>query len=698
MECDPILQYRIDCGALAELKKIPCIGAFGNIPIAYWKWDYPLSAWSNLLPELERRIKKIMSKMGASGANLHIVHDFGSDRDSYYLEVDEIRTYVVIDGVLKQRIKILDQPICFSIGTFTGFWDYPNQRRVSAASLMTSDYAPFHNKVEVPGVWDWIVEKTEPYDWEKEYGPKYGLAAKKMKQYITKQKADFLACKKKYYPQPTEKRPELPPPRPFEQRKAEAMKDLRAKLQPWEDICTERPQEKDLEKLKKEWVNEYGYTIRVPNFDQIVHLKPKALRTPEELKFEARQNLQRILDSPAPGWARSYSTVMTWIDNIQDTSSIVYPALKLTSKIAPRAFSKILPVLGWMMLGYDILDFANAIGRAPLSPMKSKRASCQFLKHNPFSRAAQAERKLAIKNFTPRWSDLFQAAQVTNDLIGVGIALGSIMGFYTDCIFGAYRYLNGEPIRFTFNPPEPQRWETLLAKKKRSFAAVATTGQTFDEVFHTYAYIFDGLTTYLLTPLVADNDLTELIDNPHEVLFEADRPTDQATIEAIQEAGLDIEDGVRFPWNGKKEISSLDFFEITQEEGQKHWDAFAQRHKFDEYGLAAAEQQYTGFLNAQHAVFINEDIRWSDALHIIALFRMLKAPVLPTKEPNDQIRIDFNDWITNHYHITGHVPGVQAIEDRLKMYGLSPTNTFPQNPTADTWKYFPKDTDWGQFA
>ena len=106
------------------------------------------------------------------------------------------------------------------------------------------------------------------------------------------------------------------------------------------------------------------------------------------------------------------------------------------------------------MFGYDLLNIANAIGRAPLTAMKSKREVCKYVKKNPFSKISRLERMDRVKNYKPGIADLIQVAQVTDQFTGFGLSLGGIMGAITDSVFGAYRYLNGEPVKWSFDPPE----------------------------------------------------------------------------------------------------------------------------------------------------------------------------------------------------------------------------------------------------
>jgi len=137
--------------------------------------------------------------------------------------------------------------------------------------------------------------------------------------------------------------------------------------------------------LKVAYVQKYGYNITVPSLSDIFKVKPNALKTPDELKAEKRRNLARVLASPTPDIYKKFSTVMTWIDNIQDTASVLYPAIWLASKSDTKVVSRFIPVLGWVLLGYDLLQIANTVGRAPMAPLRCERMFERVSTDNPLA-------------------------------------------------------------------------------------------------------------------------------------------------------------------------------------------------------------------------------------------------------------------------------------------------------------------------
>jgi hypothetical protein len=449
-------------------------------------------------------------------------------------------------------------------------------------------------------------------------------------------------------------------------------------------------EKKDFDKLKNEYNQQYGYTVRIPQFDDVVHLVPDALKSDQTIKAEKKEALVRILESPAPEWARTYSTVMTWIDNIQDTASVVYPLLKLLTKVAPKAMSKVLPIIGWLTAGYDILNLLNAIGRAPLTPMKAKRELCTSYRQNPFSKKARFQRIDRIKNWKPNWADAIQAAQVLDQFTGMGLSLGAIMGTITDSIFAAYRYLNGEPVRFSFDPPDVGTLELMGSRGIKAAAAISSQGQVFSEHQHFWTYITAALSTMALSGTFVDEGLTDLIINPMEMMLPAPEPKNPFTISVIEEMGLKVEDGVGWPFNGKSFISMSDFLDATAEPARANFVSYCMRHSKDSYGWNAALAMDYLIPTTIRSVDPESEYIVDDTLEMKILWKMVKAPLLPTGTVTKEQSDKFWAWVNDITEINEREPGIQAIQEKFDLLGINYITSYPDTPGPDFLKFWPE--------
>lgn len=445
---------------------------------------------------------------------------------------------------------------------------------------------------------------------------------------------------------------------------------------------------KDLDELKTEYTAQYGYTIRIPQWDDVVHLTPNAFKTPEQIKYEKQKALTRILDSPAPEWARDYASVMTWIDDVQDTASVAYPLLKGLSKVAPKVFGKLAPLIGWLTIAYDILNLLTALGTAPLTAMGAKRDVCKVWKNNPFGKQARLSKINHIKNWKPNWADAIQAAQVSDNLFGFGLSLGGIMGAATDTLFGAYRYLNGEKVRFSFDPPNVEDLHKLGSRGLKAATAINTQGQVFTEEQHFWTYVTAALSSMLLSGWYHDNDISSCVQDIPNIALEAPVPTDPVTIEVIKEAGLKVEDGVGWPWNGKKIISVSDYLDATAEPIRSNFFDYCTRHLKDSYGYIAAVAMDNLMPQTICAVDPNAELEMDDTPFMKTVWKMIKAPVLPARMLTDEEKLNFGDWTEAYFDYYGKAPAIGEIEQKFKNLQIPFTTSYPTKPGPDFDKYF----------
>lgn len=415
--------------------------------------------------------------------------------------------------------------------------------------------------------------------------------------------------------------------------------------------------QKDFDQLKADYVAKYGYTIRIPQIDEVIHWKPNALKTEQELKDEKKANLIRILESPMPEWQQYYSSVMTWIDNIQDTSSVLIPLMNLAFRAAPKAMGKLLGILGWLTLGYDILNLMNAYGQAPITLMGGKRAVCKWTKFNPFTKQSQWNRIDRIKHWRPNLADFIQAAQVSDQFLGVGLSLGGIMGTIMSLPSAAYRYITGNKVQFSIEQVEIDNLSRLGGRALQTASYISSQGQVFDELTHFYTYVTAALGAMACSGNFKESDFASRVEDPMNIAMPADRPTDPLTIAVIREAGLDPEAGIGWPFNGEKEIGLGDLLDATHEPIRTNFFDFAMRHSKDWYGWIAAWAMDYVAPHTIGAIDPNSEYVADDTPIMKVFWKMIKAPLLPVGTPTEQQQKDFYRWVNDYKEAYGKGTG-----------------------------------------
>lgn len=210
----------------------------------------------------------------------------------------------------------------------------------------------------------------------------------------------------------------------------------------------------EFNKRRTQYQAKYGNTINIPGFSDVIHIVPKARITAEEraahlwatkrglpspLTPPQIQTMQykkfrflKALASASPTWMKNYGAVATMLDNVEDALVTVVVLGRIAAKIAPRLLGRLIPGLGWVLLGSDILNAANIISWVSFAAMKGKRNMEGLAERNPFHAKAAANRALKLKRGVPTFGEILEVLQTTDQLFGVGLCLGGLMGIVTD--------------------------------------------------------------------------------------------------------------------------------------------------------------------------------------------------------------------------------------------------------------------------
>ena len=459
-----------------------------------------------------------------------------------------------------------------------------------------------------------------------------------------------------------------------------------------------RFEQTDFEALKADYVAKYGYSITIPGWDDIIKWKPDLLKTNAEKKQEKLNNLQRMLASPAPEFARKYGTVMTWIDNIQDTASIVYPAFRMLVRAAPKIFARAIPGMGWLLLGYDLLNLANAIGRAPFSPMRAKRAACEVIRNNPFTKQAQYKRVERIKNWNPGWTDILQVLQVTQQFTGVGLSLGAAVGFVQDLFYGAYRQATGAPVAFKTEFPPLNFHEFKSAAGMKAAAFINSGGQTFSEEMHFLSQATFAASTFFMTPVIEQFDIAGCVEDPMSAIIDAPEPTDPLTIEVIESQGLRVQDGIGWPANESKKISLQDLSDYTSEKSRATTTDYYFRNSKNSYGFVAAGLMGGAVEDLIDAMEPGADYVADDTPMIHTLLNMLKDPLLPGEGISPGKWLEFETWVNGWADQYGSVPKISDVRLKFDSLGIPYRESFPATMDPAVKDLFPDPFDDSEYA
>lgn len=179
----------------------------------------------------------------------------------------------------------------------------------------------------------------------------------------------------------------------------------------------------EFEKRRQKYQATYGNTVNIPGFSDVIHIIPKAQISAEEraahlwatkrglpspLTPAQIQSLQykkfrflKALASATPTWMKNYGAVATVLDNVEDGLVTVSVLGRIAAKIAPRLMGRLIPGVGWVLLGADILNALNMISWVSFAAKKAKRNMEDLGARNPFHSKAALNRAFKLGRAVP---------------------------------------------------------------------------------------------------------------------------------------------------------------------------------------------------------------------------------------------------------------------------------------------------------
>jgi len=250
---------------------------------------------------------------------------------------------------------------------------------------------------------------------------------------------------------------------------------------------------------KDAYVKEHGYSITLPTFRDIVHIglhKPmttqeKALwysgRRSEigksrqlELGYQkerSRDRYNQLLASPIPNVQQNITSILTAWDDAQDAFISLAAIGRIVCKWLPKLLVRWLAwPIGLLWLISTVMGLLVGPTACALNPMACKRYMRMKLAYRQASLKGKARPwsdkvgKLAkyekvrmqagLRGFAtsggylPSFSEGIQMLQTTDQIFGIGVSLGPLMGMGMDLASGAVRWAVGQDVSFKNAPSD----------------------------------------------------------------------------------------------------------------------------------------------------------------------------------------------------------------------------------------------------
>jgi len=318
----------------------------------------------------------------------------------------------------------------------------------------------------------------------------------------------------------------------------------------------------------------YGDSINIPGFNDIIHLRPKAKITEEEMTEHRarrkrressnlserqleeldrrRERYKRMKQSHTPDLVRSIATVMTALDDVEDGLITAAVIGRLMVKLLPRLMGRFVPVIGWALLAADIINLFQIFAWLPCSPTSAKRTKDDLTSRNPFGRAAKLKRLKKIKRVVPTIGESLEVLQTTDQLFGVGVCLGSIVGMVVDAASGL---VHGVGTFLTSTQRDLASDEALHVMRSSAIAFLCQEDLTDEE--HTKIILSQYIAQSTQKSFLNNTNWFESAKVYSQVPIKPPAVRDPVTKYIFEDAGEDPEATRRWPLAGNPEEVTL---------------------------------------------------------------------------------------------------------------------------------------------
>lgn len=352
--------------------------------------------------------------------------------------------------------------------------------------------------------------------------------------------------------------------------------------------------------------------LSIPGWDDIVHIRPPPTITqgemdehrrrlkkkepsnlsPRQLDYlqKKRERYLRMKASPTPEIVKCISKIMTDYDDLEDGLITAAVVGRLAVKLLPRLMGRFIPVIGWCLLAADVINLFQIMSWLPFFGMSAKRVKEGLTERNPLGRTARLKRVARIKRVKPSFGEILEVAQTTDQLFGVGICLGGIMGYITDAASALFKGLT-QPIP-----------KTLWSEASRGFFAtmkstmvVNTCDRELTDEEKYNALVAFKMGQRNLKPYMDDFDWYGAAETYSNIPIEATHSSHPSTLFILEEAGEDIEETTRWPIKGTpKEVTLSEFVEYAFPIINQTLKSFCDRMKKTPEGFIASHCLHEG--------------------------------------------------------------------------------------------------------
>lgn len=452
----------------------------------------------------------------------------------------------------------------------------------------------------------------------------------------------------------------------------------------------------EFKKKKRAYQEKYGQTIYVPGFEDIIHTKRFSPMTEDETKLwkgrkyddippERREEIQHekarkkekflaMLASPSPDIANNVGTIMCALDDAQDAVATLACVATIIAKVSGAVVGKaLIPYIGWAWLASDLMNMINPYSRmrkylkTDSSGRKPKRKKDWWTEHNPTSKKGKLKTAKRIRKFLPTSANVCEAAQTTDQLFGVGLSLGPVVGFLQDIAFTGAKPYTGEFVNLKFTPRARKEWTDVATKTLHSniISGMYLPEKDLEpDLIHRFgAY----MANFVVHPYVSKKAVVESLLGIRDVLYHAPEPTDTLTVEIMEEELGPEDKRIGLPGIGGTVAPLAEIDNLVHSLAKEKHEKFATENTYNAEAMIASEMSCITALNTLTLIDDPENVETDYVVQSKIIHKIYNNGWMYPEDISMQ-QVNSFMMMTDAWESSGYNPSSKEIQSLAKLH------------------------------
>jgi len=470
--------------------------------------------------------------------------------------------------------------------------------------------------------------------------------------------------------------------------------------------------DEELEIKRKKYQAKYGTKVAIPGWGDIIHLpylgkisvtrlaahrwlqkhKEKTILTPRELGILEKRRIRfiKMLASPTPEWLRNLGAVATTIDDVDDTLTTLSVVGRLALHVAPKFFSRFIPYVGWIETARDVVSIAVTVSRLPAEALSPKKLLETFIEETPGIRTLKLGKLTKLAKFGKYFGETLEVLQTTDNIFGIGICLGPIVGAIQDAILSGTVYGSHPQVLDVRRIRPPTKAELEAGGVLTNAHITWGGGQVFSDDDHFRSITACLLAVQTLNAWWRDEDPLTAIKNWDQITIRAPQVHGQEVAAIMEEEGYDPEQVQHWPSTDTEWATPGELYEANVNTCIDNFKAFCLRNKYNEKGFAAANFAHNFAVSIMQMFEGPENIYQSSIATGTVSIDLLRDGYFYPPDVTDEQIDKMTEWIEGYMRIYGEKPSTKDTAEYGESIGIDWSRSPSDHVDGELAKIYPE--------